>query len=413
MLLCVAVALACNLTSLTLAAAEPPQTVPFYLRDGDRVAFYGDSITEQAHFTRPIEVYVRTRCPQLDVSFFNAGWAGDRAWGGDGGMLEERLKRDVIAHQPTVVTVMLGMNDGYYTNHSADALRAFEERIGTLVSTLKEELSGVRITLIGSSPYDNVTPGEPPDWERGIEGGYNSVVAHYAEAMEKLAERHDLVFVDMNAPLVDALQQLQAAEPPLARQLIPDRIHPGPAAGLLMAAQLLDAWNAPRSEYVVQVAFSGAEEATASVRQELSLPYPVDSTDPLIKRLLTIAPKMSVFGGNKLRVTNFQHGKARVDVDGDDIGEFSTVELERGINLTPPNSPLGKQAAELAELVALADQIRFMNWRQLRVGRDEKNSSLLMAARDELAAVEQRLEKLTREAAKPTSHVVRVSGVAK
>lgn len=399
--------------SPALAAAEPQQTIPFHLRDGDRVVFYGDSITEQAHYTRPIQVYVRTRCPQLKMSFINSGWAGDRAWGGDGGMLEERLKRDVVAHQPTVVTVMLGMNDGYYTNHSDDALHAFEERIRTLISTLKRELPGVRITLIGSSPYDNVTPGDPAEWERGIEVGYNSVVAQYAEAMQQLAARHDLVFVDMNAPLVEALRQLQAAEPSLARQLIPDRIHPGQAAGLLMAAQLLDAWHAPQSEHIVQVAFRGAEEATATARQELPLPYPIDSTDPLIKRLSTTAPEMSVFGGNKLRVANFQHEKARVDVDGDDVGEFTTVELERGINLTPPNSLLGKQASEVADLVALADQIRFMNWRQLQVGRDDKSSSLLNAARNELAAVEQRLEKLTREAAKPKSHVVRVSGVTK
>lgn len=407
-----AIGLGCIFISPALTASEPQRDASFYLRDGDRVVFYGDSITEQAHYTRPIEVYVRTRCPQLKISFINSGWAGDRAWGGDGGMLEERLKRDVVAHRPTVVTVMLGMNDGYYTKHSDDALHAFEERIGTLISTLKRELPGVRITLIGSSPYDNVTPGDPPEWEREIKGRYNSVVAQYAETMQQLAARHDLVFVDMNSPLVEALRQLQAADPPLARQLIPDRIHPGSTAGLLMAAQLLDAWHAPQSEHVVQVAFGGAEEATASARQELSLPYPIDSTDPLIKRLLSIAPEMSVFGGNELRVANFVHEKALVDVDGDDVGEFSTIELERGVNLTPPNSKLGKQAAEVAELVALADQIRFINWRQLRVGRNDKDSLSLTAARDELAAVEKRLEKLTREAAKPTSHVVRVSGVA-
>ena len=109
---------------------------------------------------------MRTRCPQLNVSFINSGWAGDRAWGGDGGMLEERLQRDVIAHRPTVVTVMLGMNDGYYTDFDDDGLQAFEERLETLITTLQRELPGVRITLIGSSPYDNVTPGEQPDWER-------------------------------------------------------------------------------------------------------------------------------------------------------------------------------------------------------------------------------------------------------
>jgi lysophospholipase L1-like esterase len=409
--LSVATIIACTLTSLTLAAAEPQENASFYLRDGDRVVFYGDSITEQAYYTRSIEVYLRTRCPQLDVSFFNAGWAGDRAWGGDGGMLEERLKRDVIAHQPTVVTVMLGMNDGYYANHSGEALRAFEERIETLIATLKRELPGVRITLLGSSPFDNVTPGEPPDWERGIEGGYNSVVAHYVEVMEKLAERHDLVFVDMNAPLVEALQQLQEADPSLARQLIPDRIHPGPAAGLLMAAHLLDAWHVPHSEYAAQIDFRDTD-SVASVRRELSLPFPIDTSDPLVSRLVSNSPAMKVFAGNVLRVTNMRHETARVTVDGDSVGVFSRSELERGISLTPPKSPLGKRATEVARLVALADQVRFINWRQLRIELGNLNSLPLMTARDELAEVEQRLETLACEAARPTSHVIRVSQVA-
>ena len=37
----------------------------FYLKDGDRVVFYGDSITEQRLYTTYTETYVVTRFPQL------------------------------------------------------------------------------------------------------------------------------------------------------------------------------------------------------------------------------------------------------------------------------------------------------------------------------------------------------------
>ena len=171
------------------------------------------------------------------MSFFNSGWSGDRAWGGEGGTLDDRLQRDVIAHRPTVVTVMLGMNDGYYTNFDPTAVDAFQRTAWkTLIATLESQWPGVRITLIGTSPYDNVTPGEQPEWERGIAGGYNSVVAKYSAGTREVAERHQLLFVDMNRPLVDATERLQKTDPKLARGMIPDRIHPGPQAGLLMAA---------------------------------------------------------------------------------------------------------------------------------------------------------------------------------
>lgn len=404
-------AVVCALASLTVVAADPPAVQPFYLRDGDRVVFYGDSITEQANYTRPIDLYVCTRCPNLHVSFINSGWSGDRAWGGDGGMLEERLNRDVIAHRPTVVTVMLGMNDGYYTNFDAKGLAAFDERIEFLTATLRRELLEVRITLIGASPYDNITSGELPEWEREIEGGYNSVVARYSQAMRKFAARHDLAFVDMNAPLVAALQKLQAEEPSLARELIPDRIHPGPAAGLLMAARILNTWNAPVREHVTHITMQGAVGSTARVRQELPLPFPIDTSDPLTKNIAASVPEMSVFGADKLRVTGLQFETARVELDGSDLGEFSRSELQFGVNLSPANSILDKRAAQLADLAVLADQLQFTRWRQLSVEMGNKRSQSLQAMHDDLVTIETQLREVIRRLAQPASQVIQITGI--
>src|SRR5437879_3096855 len=90
----------------------------FGLRDGDRVVFFGDSITDQRRYTSFVETYVVTRFPKLDVRFVHSGWGGDRVSGGGGGPMDVRLWRDVLPYNPTVVTIMLGMNDGSY--------RAFE-----------------------------------------------------------------------------------------------------------------------------------------------------------------------------------------------------------------------------------------------------------------------------------------------
>src|SRR6266480_4212590 len=116
----------------------------FYLRDGDRVVFYGDSITDQRLYTTFVETYVVTRFPRLKVSFVHSGWGGDRVTGGGGGPIDVRLSRDVIAYKPTVVTIMLGMNDGSY--------RAFDETIfETYAKGYQHIIDSVKLLLAGYS----------------------------------------------------------------------------------------------------------------------------------------------------------------------------------------------------------------------------------------------------------------------
>src|SRR6266513_559897 len=109
----------CLLAFAPLAVAQ--EKSDFQLKDGDRVVFYGDSITDQRLYTTFAETYVVTRFPKLNVSFVHSGWGGDRVTGGGGGPIDLRLRRDVFAYKPTVMTIMLGMNDGSY--------RAFDEKI--------------------------------------------------------------------------------------------------------------------------------------------------------------------------------------------------------------------------------------------------------------------------------------------
>src|SRR5260370_19380140 len=83
----------------------------FQLKPGDRVVFYGDSITDQRLYTTFIETYVLTRFPQLDVQFVHSGWGGDRVTGGGGGPIDLRLRRGVIPYHPTVMTILLRTKD--------------------------------------------------------------------------------------------------------------------------------------------------------------------------------------------------------------------------------------------------------------------------------------------------------------
>ena len=111
------------------AAPAPEPAAPFALRDGDRVVFYGDSITQDGAYARFVEEYVRTRFPRWNVRFYNAGVGGDTVRGGGAGPIDVRLERDVIALKPTVVTIMLGMNDGGYKPSTRRRFDTFARRL--------------------------------------------------------------------------------------------------------------------------------------------------------------------------------------------------------------------------------------------------------------------------------------------
>ena len=174
---------------------------PFAIKEGDRIVFYGDSITDQRLYTTFVETYVVTRFPALNVSFVHSGWGGDRVTGGGGGPIDRRLARDVFAYKPSVVTVMLGMNDASYRAFDQKIFDVYAKGYQHLVESLKSNLPGVRITLIQPSPYDDVT--RKPTFE----GGYNQVLVRYGEFVKNLAEKEGAAVADLNTPVVAAIKK--------------------------------------------------------------------------------------------------------------------------------------------------------------------------------------------------------------
>src|SRR5437868_3803266 len=155
----------------------------FALRDGDRVVFYGDSITDQRLYTKFVEDYVVTRFPHEKIRFIHSGWGGDRVSGGGGGPIDLRLDRDVIAYKPTVMTVMLGMNDASYRAFDPSIFDTYSRGYEHILQRVKDALPGIRLTLIQPSPFDDVT--RNPNFE----GGYNAVLVRYGDFVKRLAQQ--------------------------------------------------------------------------------------------------------------------------------------------------------------------------------------------------------------------------------
>ena len=390
----------------------------FYLKDGDRVVFYGDSITDQRLYTTFVETYVVTRFPRLKVSFVHSGWGGDRVTGGGGGPIDARLRRDVIAYRPSVMTIMLGMNDASYRAYDAQIFNTYAEGYRHILSTVKSALPGIRVTVIQPSPFDDVT--RPPQFD----GGYNAVLVRYGEFVKQVGEREGLTVADMSTPVVAALEKAKAADAELAQKIVPDRVHPGPGGHLLMAEALLKAWNAPATVTTVEIDAASkrlvnAENATVAgldnangvawTETDSALPMPVNLNDPVVALAVRSADFVDALDREGLKVTGLSAPRYDLKIDGEEVGTFGKQQLEEGINLAVLPTPMAKQAMAVHELTLKHNNVHFARWREVQVPLETDPSSHKQGAIDALDRLESDLIGEQRAAAQPKARHYRLT----
>jgi lysophospholipase L1-like esterase len=320
----------------------------FALREGDRVVFYGDSITAQRLYTKYIEESILARYPGMHIDFFNAGMGGDRVSGGGAGTSMERLNRDVVPFHPTVVTMMLGMNDGGYTPDFDKHFEAYSKGYRALVSAFQAELPGARFTLIAPSPYDELA-------HAPLITGYNQVLIRYGNFVESLAKEKGFEYVDFNQPVTAGLSLGLRQNAILTAGFVPDRVHPSDQGHWMLAAALLRAWHF--SPIVSSVTVDMARgEATARQNTTISdiartkgdgaLPLPLEMRDPSIQ-LVVKAADLSSLDQQILRATGLAGARYTLRIDGLVIDSFSREELEDGVNLALIETPMLYQARSI------------------------------------------------------------------
>ncbi len=386
----------------------------FALKDGDRVVFYGDSITEQRLYTTFVETYAVTRFPDAKITFVHSGWGGDRVGGGGGGPIDVRLDRDVEAYKPTVVTIMLGMNDASYQPFRDPIFKTYADGYAHIVDKLKADLPGVRLTLIEPSPYDDVTR------EPKFEGGYNSVLVRYGDFVRKLASKSGSGFADLNTPVVAATAKAFGTDPELATKFNFDRIHPGPAGQLLMAAALLKAWDAPALVSRVGI---DAREGRATVAEgakvsdvardgdavrwaqlDEALPFPIDLKDPVVELAVRSSDVVPALDRQVVEVEGLPAAEYTLAVDGDAVGTFTRAQLADGVNLATLATPMARQAAKVHALTLKHNALHAARWRAVQFPNPASKSANLARALEALDGLEAEIVDDQRAAAKPTSH---------
>jgi lysophospholipase L1-like esterase len=392
--------------------SSPVLAQDFAVHDGDRVVFYGDSITQDGQYAQAVEMYVATRFPGWSVTFQNSGVGGDRVSGGWAGAIDARLDRDVIAHKPTVVTILLGMNDGSYKAFDQALFDAYATGYRHIVTRLKEALPGVRLTLLQPSPYDDVTRPPGPD-------AYNGVLKKYGAFVQELAKEQGAAVVDLNAPLVTGLEKVSKTNPALARQIVPDRVHPSAAGHFVMAGALLRAWNAPA--VVSRVELEATSTNLRLVRAEntevtrlavkgpylewtqtdAALPLPISFKDAGVELAELAGAGLEALDQQVLKITGLFAGRYEVLIDGVSVGRFSHAELGLGVNFAKEDTAMYKQALPVRWAAGDRHELELVRRRLLVAA---PNDPKLAAAAAELAALDAKTQQEGRSAAKPSAH---------
>ncbi|QGQ27148.1 hypothetical protein F1728_29890 [Gimesia benthica] len=259
-----------------------------------KVVCFGDSVTgvyyhtgSRRAYTDMLGIALQKAVPGSRPEMINAGISGHTTVNA-----LSRIERDVLKHQPDLVTVMFGLND-----MTRVSLEDYEKNLQAIVKQCRE--AGAEVLLC--------TP--------------NAVITTTSRPAEKLVKYCDVVRkvgTELNVPVCDTYQQLSALrkQDPLAwRMQMSDEIHPN-MAGHKKMAELLAASITGNTVSLDDVKpLENAIPRTRSLIKDKQ-PIKVIAQPPLDQLIQTVLPEIAPEA--KLEVTTWDSsGKTLKQIEAD------------------------------------------------------------------------------------------------
>ena len=305
------------------AAIEP-------FRTGERVLFYGDSITHGGKYVCYLQLFENLRHPGSGVRLLNGGRSGGTVRTG-----LVNFDRELKASRPDRAFVMFGMNDIGVANR-AKALEGYRANVSNLVSRFTA--AGVTPVLMTPTPYD----------EYNLKAGANTPtrnegLASAAEIVRRTAKGHNLGTVDFHAPMTKLFRE-SAEDFVFCR----DRVHPGNEGHLYMAALVLDAMGvSPEVDGVALKARAGEGRVVFDYAPK-ALPLP---QMPEYETLEAFYPLTERLNREIVRVAGLKPGRYTLAFDGRPVGDYSDEELAKGVNVALLDTPNQRRAQALVPVM--------------------------------------------------------------
>ena len=217
--------------TLVLAAASASLTFaaePISLKQGDRIVFLGDSITQGGGGPKGYVTLIKNKLQEkksdLGVEAINAGIGGNKVPD-----LQGRVDRDVIAKKPTIVFIYIGINDIWHgENDPARGTTPDKFAAGLKEVIGKIQQSGAQVVLC--------TPSMIGEKKAGA-NKLDAKLHEYSDISRKLAEEMKLPLCDLRKAFVE---HLKANNPDDKESgiLTGDRVHLNDAGNQLVADEM-------------------------------------------------------------------------------------------------------------------------------------------------------------------------------
>lgn len=195
------------------------------LKSGDRVVFFGDSITQAAPgYVSFIDDMLKSLYPELKVQAINKGVGGDKVTS-----LLARVERDVIAEDPDWVSVSIGINDLWHGENGVP-LGEYEEKLDELIRILRARTPAA-VLLCTPSVLN-----EDPD------SAENLALEGYVAASERVGAKHHVTIVPIHNAFIRGLRRARGTTDKAL--FTTDGVHLNPAGNTLFGMTWLRAVGA-------------------------------------------------------------------------------------------------------------------------------------------------------------------------
>jgi lysophospholipase L1-like esterase len=166
------------------------------LTKGEVIAFFGDSITQggarPGGYCRLIARAIEKQRPELGVKIVYAGISGHKVPN-----LQNRLDRDVLSKQPTIVFIYIGINDVWHSiNGRGTSKEKFDAGLRDLIK--KITATGAKVVLCTPS-----TIGEKTDGSNSLD----SMLDEYSAISRKVAADTGTTLCDLRKAFLTHLKQ--------------------------------------------------------------------------------------------------------------------------------------------------------------------------------------------------------------
>jgi len=192
------------------------------LKEGEKIAFLGDSITQGGMGPTG---YVSLVIQGLKANGVNATAIGAGISGHKSNDMLARLQRDVIDKKPDWMTLSCGVNDVWHGPKGVP-LDQYKENITQIVD--KAQAAGIKVVILTATMITE-NPKDPN----------NEKLASYNDFLRELAKEKKCLLAELNGAMQKELDEKEKAGGKRGKLLTSDGVHMNPLGNVMMASGVL------------------------------------------------------------------------------------------------------------------------------------------------------------------------------